>query len=249
MRLKNKIAVVTGGAHGIGEAIAEIFAEEGARVLIADLDEAAGEKVASGIFKLGGEAEFVRCDVSSAKQVARAVKRAAGKTGRIDILCNNAAYISKQWHKSGEAPDDEWEKCFRVSLMGTQYFTREVLPFMVKHASGSIINISSMLGLVGGRGAAAYTSIKHALIGFTRSVAYDYGSHNIRCNVVCPGPITTRISPKPGSELYQRQINRNFLGRVGKPREVAGAVLFLASDESSYITGAVLPVDGGWTAM
>jgi len=249
MRLENKVAVVTGGAHGIGRAIAEIFAEEGAQVFIADLDRVAGESVAAGIRRGGGTGTLVRCDVSSVENVASAVKRAAGKAGRIDVLCNNAAYISKQWHKSGDAPDEEWEKSFRVSLLGTQRFTRETLRFMVKQKGGSIINISSMVGLVGGRSSAAYVSIKHALVGFTRSVAYDYGIHNIRCNVICPGPITTRISPKPGSELHQRQISRNFLGRVGKPREVAGAALFLASDEASYITGAVLAVDGGWTAM
>src|SRR5207245_1221542 len=190
----------------------------GARVFIADLDRVAGERVVAGIRKQGGEAEFIQCDVSSSGQVARAVIRAAGKAGRIDVLCNNAAYISRQWHKSGEAPDEEWEKSFRVSLLGTQHFTREALRFMEKQKGGSIINISSMVGLVGGRSSAAYISIKHALVGFTRSVAYDYGPHNIRCNVLCPGPITTRISPKPGSELYQRQISRNFLGRVGKPR-------------------------------
>ena len=248
MRLNNKIAIVTGGAHGIGRSIAEVFAEEGARVFIADLDRA-GEKVAAQIRRKGGAATFIQCDVSSARQVARAVKRAAGKAGRIDVLCNNAAYISRHWHKAGEAPDEEWEKSFRVSLLGTQYFTREALRFMVKKKSGSIINISSMVGLVGGRSTAAYVSIKHALVGYTRSVAYDYGEHNIRCNALCPGPITTRISPRPGSELYQRQVSRNFLGRVGKPREVAHAALFLASDEASYITGAVLAVDGGWTAM
>jgi NAD(P)-dependent dehydrogenase (short-subunit alcohol dehydrogenase family) len=164
-------------------------------------------------------------------------------------LCNNAAYITDKWHNAGDATDEEWEKSFRVSLLGTQHFTREALRYMVKQNSGSIINMSSMVGLVGGRNTAAYVSIKHALVGYTRSVAYDYGSHNIRCNVICPGPTTTRISPKPGSELYQRQISRNFLGRVGKPREVATAALFLASDDSSYITGAVLAVDGGWTAM
>jgi NAD(P)-dependent dehydrogenase (short-subunit alcohol dehydrogenase family) len=248
MRLRQKTALVTGGAHGIGKAIAEVFAEEGARVFITDIDAAAGAETASAIRAREGNATFVKCNVSSAKEVARAVQR-AGRGGRIDILCNNAAYVSKAWHRAGDAPDVEWEKCFRISLMGTQYFTREVLPFMVKQKAGSIINISSMLGLVGGRAAAAYVSIKHALIGLSRSVAYDYGEHNIRCNAICPGPITTRVSPKPGSELYQRQISRNFLGRVGKPREVASAALFLASDESSYVTGAVLPVDGGWTAM
>jgi len=249
MRLENKIALVTGGAHGIGRAIAERFAEEGARVFIADLDRRAGEAVAVGIQRNGGEAVFIQCDVSSRTQGVRAVKRATSKAGRIDILCNNAAYITSHWHKAGEATDEEWEKCFRVSLLGTQHFTRETLRHMVKQRSGSIINMSSMVGLVGGRSTAAYISIKHALVGYTRSVAYDYGLEGIRCNVLCPGPITTRISPKPGSELYKRQVSRNFLGRVGKPEEVANAALFLASDEASYITGAVLAVDGGWTAM
>ena len=120
---------------------------------------------------------------------------------------------------------------------------------MMKQKSGSIINVSSVQGLVGGRNSAAYTTVKHALIGFTRSVAYDFGSHNIRCNVICPGAITTRISPPTGSELHERQISKTFLGRIGQPAEVAYPALFLASDESSYVTGAVLTVDGGWTAM
>ncbi|MEO6184406.1 MAG: glucose 1-dehydrogenase [Verrucomicrobiota bacterium] len=247
-RLKNKVAIVTGGAHGIGKAIAQIFAEEGAHVFIADIDEAAGEKFSAEIRHKGGDATFIYCDASSAEQIASVVKCASEKTGRIDILCNNAAYISK-WHNAGEASDDEWEKCFRVSLMGTQFFTREVLKFMTAQKSGSIINISSIQGIVGARNSVAYTSIKHALIGFTRSVAYDYGAQNIRCNAICPGAIRTRISPEVGSELHQRQISKTFLARVGEPREVATAALFLASDESSYITGAILPVDGGWTAM
>jgi NAD(P)-dependent dehydrogenase (short-subunit alcohol dehydrogenase family) len=168
---------------------------------------------------------------------------------RVDILCNNAAYLTSQWHNAGETPADEWEKSIGISLMGAQHFTQQVIPWMVKHRSGSIINISSVQGMVAGRSSAAYTTVKHALIGLTRSVACDYGEYNVRCNAICPGSITTRISPAPGSELYARQISKTFLGRVGEPLEVAYPALFLASDESSYVTGAILAVDGGWTAM
>ncbi|PYJ03583.1 MAG: short-chain dehydrogenase [Verrucomicrobia bacterium] len=249
MRLKDKIAIVTGAGHGIGRAIAELFAAEGAVVFMCSMNVEAGEGAAAEFRKAGGDARFIRCDVSQSDQVAQVVKTASERNGRIDVLCNNAAYIASTWHNSGDAPDDEWEKCFRVSLMGTQWFTKGVLPFMIRQNSGSIINIGSVQSLVAGRNSAAYTSIKTALVGLTRSVAYDYGPHNVRANVICAGAIRTRISPEPGSELHQRQISKTFLGRVGQPREVATAALFLACEESSYVTGAVLAVDGGWTAM
>jgi NAD(P)-dependent dehydrogenase (short-subunit alcohol dehydrogenase family) len=249
MRLANKNAIVTGAAHGIGRAIAEVFAREGAEVWIIDLDAAAGAEAADAITAAGGQAWFFQCDVSRAEQVKSAVLRATSNAGRMDILCNNAAFLSGNWHGSIDAPSDEWERSFQVSLMGAQHFCREVLPFMMKQGRGSIINISSVQGLVAGRHSAAYTTIKHALLGLTRSVACDYGANNIRCNAICPGAITTRISPPAGSELLERQIGKTFLGRVGEPVEVANAALFLASDESSYVTGAVLTVDGGWTAM
>jgi NAD(P)-dependent dehydrogenase (short-subunit alcohol dehydrogenase family) len=249
MRLKDKIAIVTGAGHGIGRAIAERYAEEGAVVFMCSMNLEAGEAAATEFRKSGGDATFIQCDVSQPEQVKWVVKAASERSGRIDVLCNNAAYIAKTWHNSGDAPDEEWEKCFRVSLMGTQWFTQGVLPFMVQQKSGSLINIGSVQSLVGGRNSVAYTSIKTALVGFTRSVAYDYGPHNIRANVICAGAIKTRISPEPGSELHQRQLSKTFLNRIGQPREVADAALFLASDESTYVTGVALPVDGGWTAM
>ncbi len=249
MRLKDKIAIVTGAAHGIGKAIAELFAEQGAWVLVADLDDPAGEATAAGIRGQGGRAVFRHVDVANAGQVAAAVQQAAeAGGGRIDVLCNNAAYLGS-WHDVVAAERQEWDRCLQTGLMGTAHFLREVLPLMVPRRSGSIVNIASIQGIVGARSSAAYTSMKHALVGLTRSVAYDYAPHNIRANVICPGAIQTRISPRPGDEVHQRQISKTPLGRIGQPREVAWAALFLASDEASYITGAVLPVDGGWTAI
>jgi len=238
--LEGKVAIVTGGAHGIGRAIAEVFSEAGAHVVVADVDEQAGRALSC--------ARFVRADVASQEDVRTVVGVAAAMNGRIDVLCNNAAYLGAA-HAALEATDEEWARCFEVSLLGAQYFTREVLPYMIEQRAGSIINISSIQGIAAARDSVAYTSIKHGLIGFTRSVAYDYGPYNIRVNAICPGAIRTRISPPPGSELHHRQLSKIFLGRTGEPNEVAQAALFLASDAASYITGVALPVDGGWSAM
>jgi len=236
--LEGKVAIVTGGAHGIGRAIAGMFTEAGAQVVVADIDEEAGRSMP----------RFVRADVSSRNDVAAVVAAAAAINGRVDVLCNNAAYLGTA-HAALDAMDEEWERCFAVSLMGAQHFTQAVLPYMIAQRNGSIINISSVQGIAAARNSAAYTSVKHALIGFTRSVAYDYGPHNIRANAICPGAIRTRVSPAEGSELHQRQIGKTFLGRTGEVNEVAWAALFLASDAASYITGAAIPVDGGWSAM
>src|SRR5262245_10085871 len=249
MRLSGKIAIVTGAAHGIGKANAEVLAAAGAWVLGAELDDQAGETTAAEIRERGGQATFQHTDVADEKHVAATVRRAADiNGGRIDVLCNNASYLAP-WHDVVAAPREEWEKCFQTALMGSAHFMREVMPLMIARRSGSVINIASVQGIVGARGSAAYTSMKHALVGLTRSAAYDYAPHNIRVNAICPGAIETRISPKPGTELFERQIGKTPLGRIGQPREVAYAALFLASDEASYITGAVLPVDGGWTSI
>jgi NAD(P)-dependent dehydrogenase (short-subunit alcohol dehydrogenase family) len=245
MTLEGKVAIVTGASHGIGRSIAEIFAEAGAQVVAADVEPFSPVQNNSIPQR---EIIFEHADVSVSEDVLRVVEKAAVLTGRIDVVCNNAAYLGPG-HASALATEQEWEHSFRVSLLGTQRFIAAALPYMIRQQMGSIINIASVQGLVAGRDSAAYTSMKHAIVGLTRSVAYDYGSQNIRANAICPGAIQTRISPNPGDELYQRQISKTFLGRVGMPREVAVAALFLASDLSSYITGAAIPVDGGWTAM
>lgn len=239
--------MVTGAAHGIGRAIAELYAAEGAAVLIADLDGAAGTELAQAIKGGGGRAEFCHTDVGSRDEATHAVMTAARWTGRIDILCNNAAYLG-EFHGVLEATDEEWDRCLRVQLLGTNNCTRAALAYMVRQKSGSIVNIVSIQAMVGCPASVAYTAAKAGLLGFTLSAAYDYGKHNIRVNSLCPGPIQTRISPKPGDAAYEWQCAQTMLGRVGQPEEVAQAALFLASDESSFITGATLPVDGGWTA-
>lgn len=241
--LENKVAIVTGAAHGIGRSIAEIFAEAGAHVVAADIEEASWNTGDAS-----AKTTFVCADVGIPHDVRKVVDIAAAIHGRIDILCNNAAYLGAA-HAAADATDEEWERCYRISLLGTQHFIAAALPYMIRQQSGSIINMASVQGMVGARDSAAYTSIKHAIIGLTRSVAYDYGPQNVRANAICPGAIQTRVSPKLGDALHQRQIDKTFLGRTGMPREVAYAALFLASDAASYVTGAVLPVDGGWTAM
>jgi NAD(P)-dependent dehydrogenase (short-subunit alcohol dehydrogenase family) len=246
-RVQDKVAIVTGGSNGIGKAICELLASEGAWVLVTDIEDGAGHDTADSIRRAGGRAEYCHADVSDRSHAARAVSIAAQQNGRIDILVNNAAYLG-EFHAILESTAEEWDRCIRVALMGTHHFTKETLPWMIRQKHGSIVNIVSIQALAGMMTSVAYTATKAALLGYTLSAAYDYGKHNIRVNSLCPGPIRTRISPGPESSHYKWQCDNTVLGRVGEPGEVAWAALFLASDEASYITGATLPVDGGWTS-
>jgi NAD(P)-dependent dehydrogenase (short-subunit alcohol dehydrogenase family) len=246
-RLTNKVAIVSGAAHGIGRAIAEAFAAEGAHVVVTDIDSSEGEIVAASIREQGQSAVFLRCDVTATAEVVECVRRTIEWKGPVEILCNNAAYLG-DFHGALDATEEEWERCIQVALMGTHRFTQAVLPSMLEKKQGSIVNIASVQALAGCPTSVAYTATKSAILGFTISAAYDYGPQNIRVNAICPGPIQTRISPKPGDPAYNWQCEQTMLHRVGYPIEIAAAAVFLASEESSYITGVTLPVDGGWAA-
>jgi NAD(P)-dependent dehydrogenase (short-subunit alcohol dehydrogenase family) len=247
-RIKDKVAIVTGGANGIGKAIGELFAQEGAWVLIVDVDEQSGHRTVAAIQANGGSAKFCRADVSNQEQVQSLVALAATHNGRVDILCNNAAYVSSDFHTALDSTDEEWRRSIEVTLLGTHYVTKAVLPYMLHQKQGSIVNVVSIQAMEGMMKSVAYTATKAALLGYTKSVCYDYGLQNVRVNSLCPGPIRTRISPGARDPHHLWQCDQTALGRVGCPSEVAWAALFLASDEASFVTGVTLPVDGGWTA-
>lgn len=251
MRLEGKVAVVTGAASGIGRAIAEMFAKQGAKVLVADINLADAERVAVGITENGGKATAVKVDVASAEDVAAMIDLAVDEYGTLDILVNNAG-IMDNFEPAGDIEEAKWERVFSINTNGVMYGTREALKIFREKKKGSIINISSIGGLYGSRAGAAYTSSKHAVVGFTKNTGYMYANEGIRCNVIAPGAVETNI----GSSMTA--INEFGMGRMqpgmalnprmGQPEEIAYVALFLASDEASFVNGAVIVADGGWTA-
>lgn len=247
-RVQDRIAIVTGGAQGIGAAICKRLGEEGAWVLVTDINGEGAFAVAEEIRKAGGRADSCTVDIGKPDQIELAVRKVSSEFGRVDVLCNNAAFIG-EWHDVLHASDAEWQGCLNTTLLGTQNLTRAVLPWMIPQKRGSIIITGSIMGMVGFPHAISYSTAKAGLIGFARSAAYDYGADNIRVNVICPGAIRVGYSPQPGDPVYDFQVNNTFLKRQGEPIEIANTALFLASDESSFITGSVITVDGGWTAM
>lgn len=247
--LAGKTALVSGAAQGIGRGIAEILAEAGAHVFLCDVDDEKGQLAAEAISAAGRRASYIHADVSQSSHVERVTSDAVQQTGRIDVVCCNAAYTVGNQSDLLNGTDEEWQANIQVSLLGSRNLIRSALPAMLRQQSGSIIVISSTQAIAACPGTAAYTSVKAAQLGLVRSVAADYGKYNIRSNGICPGPITVRYSPEIGSEGHQFQISHTALGRRGEPRDIGYAALFLASDEAAYVTGAVLPVDGGWTAL
>jgi NAD(P)-dependent dehydrogenase (short-subunit alcohol dehydrogenase family) len=253
MRLKDKVAVVTGGGHGIGEATSLLFAEEGARVAVADIDREAGESVAAAIRKRGGEAVFVAADVSTEKDAEQIAVETVRAFGQLNILVNNAAAFIL---KGLDASPEDWQKSLSINVIGTALVTRYAVEAMKHAGGGAIVNLGSISGFVAQPEFITYSATKAALIQMTRNMALDLAPLNIRVNCVCPGTIMTQaihhhmeLDGRTLEEFKVAEGTKYILGRIGQPREVAYAVLFLASDEASFITGTHLMVDGGYTAL
>jgi NAD(P)-dependent dehydrogenase (short-subunit alcohol dehydrogenase family) len=253
MALENKIAIITGAAAGIGKVIAQLFAEEGTKVVLADIDVAAGEKTTSEINNQGFEAIFVPADISKEVEAQRISIEAVKHFGRIDILVNNAATFVL---KGFDATLPEWHRSIGVNIIGTSLVTKYASEKIKESGGGAIVNLSSVSGFIAQPNFFVYSATKAAILQMTRNMAMDLAAHNIRVNCVCPGLILTEATERYIKErnLTLDQVNaeeggKTFLGRAGRPLEVAHAVRFLASDEASYITGTFLIVDGGYTAQ
>ena len=241
--LEGKVAIITGGSTGIGKAIATKYRDYGADVIIANRSEDSGKAAAESV-----GCDFIQCDVSDAQQVQSMIEETVDMHGQLDVLVNNAGI--GQVGTLENMTLDEWEAVMSINLNGTMYGTRAALPFLRK-TNGAVVNIASIYGLVGGPSAVAYASAKGAIVNFTRSVAVDYAKENVRVNSICPGFVKTPMTdPVFGDEEFYEYVHgQTPMGRVAEPEEVAGVAMFLASDEASYITGANIPVDGGWTAQ
>jgi NAD(P)-dependent dehydrogenase (short-subunit alcohol dehydrogenase family) len=248
-RVDGKVAVVTGGASGIGRATAGALAAEGATVGIADVDEAGGERVAAAIREAGGDAFFRRTDVRSMAEVEAVVAAAADRHGRLDVLVNDAAVAVPG--SAGEVAEEDWNRVLDVNLSGVWRGMRAAIPRMLAQGGGSIVNLSSVQGHVGFVGWAAYAAAKGGIDALTRQAAVEYAPLGIRVNAIVPGTIMTemneaimRESADPDA-VMAGWLAMHPIGRVGQPAEVAAAIVFLASDEASFITGESLRVDGG----
>jgi NAD(P)-dependent dehydrogenase (short-subunit alcohol dehydrogenase family) len=254
MRLNGKVAIVTGGASGIGRASARLFAREGARVVIGDVATGDGEECADLIREAGGQAIFVQADVTRPADASRLVESALAAHGRLDVLFNNAGVDHPDARSVVDTADELWDRTIAVNLKGVFLVSRAALAPMIRAGNGSIVNTASIAGLVGTAGEAAYCASKGGVVLLTKQMALDVGPYGVRVNCVCPGamaePARDRRAALDEDGVVRRLARAalNPLGRAGRPEDVACAALFLASDESAFVTGTTLVVDGGFTA-
>lgn len=248
MRLSGKVAIVTGAASGMGKAIAELYAKEGARVVVSDMNLDGAQAVVESI---SGEAFAIQTDVTSEEALQQLFDETVKTFGQVDILVNNAG-IMDGMEPVGEISNERWEKIFAVNTVSVMKSMRIAVDLFTKQGHGVIVNNISAGGLYGARAGAAYTASKHAVVGLTKNTAFMYADQNIRCNGIAPGAVATNIGSTM-TNMSQAGFGRQQLGmvinpRVGQPEEIAQLALFLGSDESSFINGQVVAIDGGWTA-
>lgn len=250
MSTQPEVAIVTGAAAGIGKSVAEHYAREGFRLVLSDIDENNGEKISRAIVESGGEAVFVKADVSDANHCRQIVETALERFGRLDVACNNAGIGGGQ-NLLPNYPDDEWESIIRINLSSVFYCMKYQIPAMLESGGGSIINMASVLGQVAVPGSCGYVAAKHGVIGLTKTAAVEYARKNIRVNAVGPGFISTPMTEhlENNDKVYADLSSRHAMKRFGKPEEVAELVLWLSSDKASFVTGAYYPVDGGYLAV
>jgi NAD(P)-dependent dehydrogenase (short-subunit alcohol dehydrogenase family) len=253
-RFNGSRVLVTGGGSGIGMATAQAFLEEGARVAILDISKKNGEKAIARFAESGHKAHLFTGDVSKQLDVRRMVRGAVGKLGGVDVLFNNAGILVEGTVE--EVSEKDWDRIMAINVKGVFLMSKEVVPIMLKGGKGAIVNNASCSGLVGDRNAIAYNTSKGAVVLMTKCMALDYAQRNIRVNCVCPGEIETPMFLQEASarrmpvEEYRKELSAcHPIGRLGVPREVANTVLFLASDDASFITGAAFSVDGGYTCQ
>jgi meso-butanediol dehydrogenase / (S,S)-butanediol dehydrogenase / diacetyl reductase len=252
MQLNDKVAIVTGAGSGIGRASAMLFAEEGASVVVADWNQESGSKAAEEIRQKGHRAVFCHTDVSKAADAQRMVDTALTQFGRLDTLLNNAAV--QIMAKLVDTTEEQWDTVLNVNLKGMFLGCKYAIPAMLKTGGGSIINVSSALGLVGDPDLVAYGASKGGIIAFTKAAAMGYGPQKIRVNCICPGDTNTPLvqdyfDSQPNPDQFRQEVYKNFaLRRIAEPVEIARLAVFLASDASSFMTGSVVVIDGGLTS-